>query len=361
VRALLTPVRLALLGLLALGVAFLLFVAFYPTDDTYIFLPDRARPVDPLVDVQGERPHGDGGGIYFVDILVRRATLLERWFPSIREGSQLVPAAAVNPTGVSEAVRREGSLREMTRSQRIAAAVSLRELGYKVRTEARGALVDLVAPGRPAARVLHPGDVIVAVDGQPVRSPDDLRRLIAKAGVGRPARLTVRRGSDVRRFTVRPVRGEDGRPVIGVLAEEDVDIRLPRRVQIDAGGIGGPSAGLAFALDVLEELGRDVDRGHKVAVTGELGLDGSVRPIGGVRQKTIGARRAGVDLFIVPAGDNAREARRYAHGLRIVPVRSFQQALRVLATLRRKPEKPAQETLSNLPEIATFSLTRPLA
>ena len=360
-RALVTPVRVALLGLLALAVAFALFVALYPMDDTYIFLPDRARPVDPLVDVQGARPDDDGGGIYFVDILVRKATLLERWFPSIREGSQLVPAAAVNPTGVSEAVRRAGSLREMTRSQQIAAAVALRELGYTVRTNARGALIDLVAPNRPAAKVLHPGDVITAVNGRRVRTPADLRRLIGRSGVGRPVRLTVQRGTKVLRPTVRPVRGEDGRPVIGVLAEEDVDIRLPRRVRIDAGEIGGPSAGLAFALDVLEELGRDVDRGHKVAVTGELGLDGSVHPIGGVRQKTFGARRAGVDLFLVPAGENAREARRYARGLRIVPVRSFQQALRALATLRRNPEKPAHEAFSNLPEIATFSLTRPLA
>ena len=104
-------------------------------------------------------------------------------------------------------------------------------------------------------------------------------------------------------------------------------------VSIDANGVGGPSAGLAFALDVMEELGRNVDGGHKIAATGEIFLDGPVGPIGGVKQKTIGARRAGVDAFLVPAGDNAREARKYAHGLRIIPVKSFQQALRALATL----------------------------
>ena len=97
--------------------------------------------------------------------------------------------------------------------------------------------------------------------------------------------------------------------------------------------MGGPSAGLAFALDVLEELGRNVDGGHRIAATGEIFLNGSVGPIGGIKQKTIGARHAGVDAFLVPAGDNAREARKYAHGLRIIPVKSFQQALRALATL----------------------------
>jgi PDZ domain-containing protein len=96
--------------------------------------------------------------------------------------------------------------------------------------------------------------------------------------------------------------------------------------------VGGPSAGLPFALDVMEELGRDVDHGRKVAATGELALDGTVLPVGGLKQKTIGARKAGVDIFLVPAGENAEEARRYAGGLRIVPVHSFRQALSALQT-----------------------------
>jgi len=97
--------------------------------------------------------------------------------------------------------------------------------------------------------------------------------------------------------------------------------------------VGGPSAGLPFALDVYEQLGHRIDKGLKIAATGELDLDGSVGPIGGVKQKTFGARAAGVDVFLVPAGDNAVEARRYAGGLRIIPVESFQQALHALATL----------------------------
>ena len=109
---------------------------------------------------------------------------------------------------------------------------------------------------------------------------------------------------------------------------------LPLDVQIDAGGVGGPSAGLAFALDILEELGRNVVHGKKVAATGEILPNGAVGPIGGIKQKTIGARQAHVDAFLVPAGENARDAKRYAHGLRIIPVESFSQALRALATVR---------------------------
>ena len=120
--------------------------------------------------------------------------------------------------------------------------------------------------------------------------------------------------------------------MIGVLVEPAADIRLPIDVSIDAGNIGGPSAGLAFALDVMEKLGKDVDHGNKIAATGELALDGSVLQIGGIKQKTIGARAAGVDAFLVPV-DNAAEAREHADGLRIVPVTTVSQAVKALAKL----------------------------
>ncbi|MGH2922273.1 MAG: S16 family serine protease, partial [Gaiellaceae bacterium] len=86
------------------------------------------------------------------------------------------------------------------------------------------------------------------------------------------------------------------------------------------------------------ELGRDVDRGYKVAASGQLNLDGTVGGVGGIKQKTIGARRADADVFLVP-GDNAREARRHAGGLRVIPVKSFRQALRALATLPPRREE----------------------
>jgi len=128
---------------------------------------------------------------------------------------------------------------------------------------------------------------------------------------------------------------QQGKPVIGVLVRQAADIHLPFSVGIDAGNVGGPSAGLAFALEVLEDLGRDVDHGYRVAATGEIQLDGSVGPIGGIVQKTIGVRHSGIDVFLVPV-DNAPLARQHAGRLRVIPVSNFQQALHVLATLRRK-------------------------
>ncbi|HEY6029612.1 MAG TPA: S16 family serine protease, partial [Gaiellaceae bacterium] len=176
------------------------------------------------------------------------------------------------------------------------------------------------------------------VDGKPVRTPTDLRRLVTARPVGTALRLALRSGSATRTVTVKTTTSR-GRTVVGVVVEQAVDVKLPVAVRINSGAIGGPSAGLAFALDVMEELGRDVDRGHRVAATGEIALDGTVLPVGGLKQKTIGARRAHVELFLVPAGDNATVARRYAGGLRVVAVKSFRQALSALATLPVKQKQ----------------------
>jgi PDZ domain-containing protein len=332
VKRLFTPARLGLLALLVFGVALYAYVA--PSDE-YIYLPDRARPLAPLVVVPDERRSTDGGGIYFVTVDVRRATKLEERFPGLRDGATLVPESSVRPPCVSEEEGRRGAMSEMERSQRIAAAVALRELGYRTPHRRRGALVVQVMCDVPASGRLRSGDVLTATDGRPVRSPDDLRRLIGLHRPGESVRLRVRRGNRTHEIALRTIGAPDrpGRPIIGVIVAQEVRIRLPVAVKIDLGSVGGPSAGLAFGLDLLEELGRDVDRGYRVAATGELALDGAVLPVGGLKQKTIGARRADVDVFVVPAGENAEEARRYAEDLRIVPVRSFQQALRRLATL----------------------------
>ena len=330
-----TPVRLVAAGLVLLTVAAVLYIA---PSDRYIFLPDRARAVAPLVDVQGEKPDRDGGGIYYVAVDVRKASWLERLIPGIRDGSTLVPVSAVRAPGESDVAHRRAELRSMARSQDVAAAVALRALGYRVVVRSNGTLVAGVAPDGPSRGKLQPEDVIVGVNGAPVRSPAELRRVLRTYGPGVTVRLAVRRGDKVRQIRVRTIADPRtrSRAIIGILVEDAAEIKLPLSVHINLGQVGGPSAGLAFALDVAEELGHDVDHGRKIAATGELRLDGSVGAVGGIKQKTIGARKAGAEIFVVPAGDNAVEARRYAGSLRIVPVNSFRQALRELATVRRE-------------------------
>ena len=320
-----------LLGAILIGVAAVLYLA---PSDKYIFLPSQARPLAPLVKAEGERRDRDGGGIYYVAVDVRRASILEEAIPGLHDGATLVPKDQVRPPGVDERARRQSELQEMSRSQKYAAAVALRELGKNVKVTTRGALIEAVGGEYPAEGKLRPGDVVVAVDGAQVRGAADLTEQMAKKRPGDDVLLRVRRDGKTSDVTVTTVPNprDSKRAFLGVVISDDAEVKLPIKVDFNLGNVGGPSAGLAFALDLQEELGRDIDRGRRIAATGEITLDGQVRPIGGVKQKTIAARQSGMDLFLVP-GENAAEARRYADGLQIVSVESFQQALQKLATL----------------------------
>jgi PDZ domain-containing protein len=307
----------------------------YPSD-TYLLLPDKAHPAAAVVSVKRARPDRDSGGIYFLDVIERKATLLENWFHVIvPDGAAFVPASEIQPPGVSQSQNQQFELQEMATSQQIAAAVALRELGYKVAVSEGGALIVAIGPGTPAEGKLVPGDVIVSVDGQRVRTTDRARALLRRRRPGAPVSLGIRNRSGLRTVVLKTIAdpSDPSVPIVGILIEQAAHIELPFRVTIDTGNIGGPSAGLAFALEVMEKLGRDVDRGHKVAATGEIFLDGQVGPIGGARQKAIGARQSGVDILLVPAGDNAAVARKYAGRVRVIPVETFRQALHVLATV----------------------------
>jgi Lon-like protease len=328
-----SPGRLAASGLFLLAAAaFVLWLA--PASGYDIRLVDPAHPADPLVGVPGEKRNHRPGPVYFVDVREREARLLERVFPFVRaDGSSLVKAPPI-PSAVEQQI----GVQDMLQSQKVAAVVALQHLGYKVGARSDGVTIVLVDPRAPAAKVLRTGDVILSADGQKVTSVVRLRAVLAKRRPGDRVRITYRREGKVRSTTIKTIADpqDPSRALVGVSARDALHVTLPVKIKIDAGGVGGPSAGLAFALDILQELGRDVTHGHKVAATGELGLDGAVGPIGGVKQKTLGVRRAGVDVFLVPAGENAREARRYADGLRIIPVKNFPQALRALATLPRE-------------------------
>jgi PDZ domain-containing protein len=319
------------LGLLGLVAALVLW--WLPADD-FLFVPDRAKPLADKVEVEGGKANAEGD-VYYVDLFVRRIRLLEQLLPFTRpEGSTLVSEEILSPTGESDAERNRQNAADMVRSEETAAVVALRELGYDVVATPRGVLVTTVSPDVPAAAKLDPGDVIVAVDGTPVRTPAELRAEIGRRKPGDAVRLTLRRGEKAVEVTVRTIASPEdpSKAIVGILVDQDAKIQLPFDVDIDLGRVGGPSAGLPFALEIARQLGRDVTHGCRIAATGALALDGTVIPIGGVKQKTIGARRADVDYFLVPAGENAEDAEENAGGLEVIPVESFQQALQALAT-----------------------------
>ncbi len=328
-----TPGRLFAAGIVLLAVFLGLLTL---QSDEYIFLPDKAHPVAPLVTVQGGHDPTKGG-IYFVDVVVRKATLLEELLGGLHQGADLYPASAINPPGVGDKQRRAIDVQDMRLSQEVAAAVALKAAGMKVDLRPVGVRVITVELHAPATGKLEPDDVIVAVDGHRVRDPHQLVTVMKAHRIGDTVAFTIRRGNQTFVKRLRTVSSHEPapRPIIGILPETAYDIHLPIPVRIDAGNVGGPSAGVAFALDVLEELGKNIAHGNKIAATGEINPDGSIGPIGGIKQKTIGAREAHVDAFLVP-GDNAPEARKYADGLRIISVETFPQALRALATLPPK-------------------------
>ncbi|HEY7178721.1 MAG TPA: PDZ domain-containing protein [Gaiella sp.] len=331
------PLSLLLAGGTLLAVV--VFAAATLSSGDFLFIPDTAQPVATKVTVEGGKEPADGGGIYFVDVSLRKARWLERLLPFLQpEGSSLVPQHAVTAPGESFADRRVQARAEMDRSERVAAAVALKAAGYPVQATPTGVLVEAVAIDAPAATALRSGDVILKAAGRPVRTVAQLRAALGSLEPGDTVGLRLRRDGQtlVRSVKTIPSPAQPGRAIVGIDVSEDARITLPRKVQIDLGDVGGPSAGLPFALQVYQELGKDVDRGLRVAATGEIQLDGSVTPVGGLEQKTIGVRRAKADVFLVPAGENAETARRYAGGLRIIPVESFRQALQALKTLARK-------------------------
>ena len=331
------PRWLALSGAALLAVVVLL-AATVPAGD-YLYVPNGAHPVATKVAVQGKQDPGGPGGIYYVDVTVRKVRWLERLLPFLRpDGASLVPAHAVTAPGESFRERVAEARVEMARSEEVAAAVALRAGGLDVTTTPRGVLVEAVAVDVPAAKVLDGGDVIVSAAGKQTLTVGELRRATASVRPGGALALRLRRdGKTLDRSVTTVAAPDDARKaIIGIRVAQDARIRLPLKVDIDLGNVGGPSAGLPFALQIYQELGNDVDGGNRVAATGEIELDGSVGSVGGIKQKTYGVRSSGADVFLVPAGENAATARRYAGGLRIIPVESFEQALHALETLPPK-------------------------
>ena len=318
-------------------VAVVIVAAMFSSGD-YLYVPNGAHAVADKVDVEGATDPAGGGGIYYVDVTVERATWLERLVPFIRpEGASLVPAHAVTAPGDVQAAARggtggDGSVGADRRCRR-----SSRRGPWR-RGDPRGVLVESVAVDVPAARTLESGDVIVEAAGREVLTTDALRRAVGSLAPGDEVPLRLRRDGKVLQRKVRTVSdpGNDERAIIGIRVSQDAAIDLPVDVEIDLGGVGGPSAGLPFALEIYQAVGNDVDHGYDVAATGEIELDGRVASVGAIKQKTYGVRSAGADVFLVPAGENAATARRYAGSLRIIPVESFQQALRALQTLPQK-------------------------
>jgi PDZ domain-containing protein len=308
----------------------------------YSIAPGSARDVDARIRVAAPGPYfPPDGKVLFVTVSVGPTDnvyeAVRGWLdPAI----DVLPEEQVIPKGTSREQYNEQNVQAIVDSKETAQYVALTRLGYTVPEHGEGALVREVRTDlNPAVSVLRVGDVVTEADGRPVTLADDLVAVIAGHRPGERVQLVAApagRPGERRRLDVVLGTRDDGSAVLGVALETyRRRFDFPFRVEIDSGQVGGPSAGLAFTLALLDVLTPgELTGGVPVAATGTIDRDGRVGPVGGVAQKTIAVKRAGAKLFIVPSEEYAEAKAKAGSGLRVEKADTLDDALRALARLK---------------------------
>jgi Lon-like protease len=315
--------------------------------------PGTAQSVERVVKIDGAQTFPHRGRLLLLTVSVSRDrpnafAVLSGW---LDENTDVVPEDEVLQGKSREEDLRLNKL-EMADSQMTAKRVALERLGYPVPVTGTGAAATGVQKASPADGKLEIGDVITAVDGQPVTLSEQVGPIVRSRAPGQPVTFTVdRNGAPVEvMVATRAAKGGicPGTAQVGVTTRtRNENFEFPVDVKIDTGKISGPSAGLAFTLTIIDELTPgDLTAGKKVAVTGTIEPGGAVGPIGGVEQKAVTADQAGARLFLVPMAE-LKDARAHAGDMKVVGIRTLDDALTELtkfggeATLPPPPPSPA--------------------
>jgi Lon-like protease len=279
----------------------------------------------PLLSVDGASTYPTDGTLDFTTVSVDggpgvKVTVFDVGRAWLSDAEEVLQEEQVFPPDADEKQVAEEGAAEMAGSQTIATATALRALGRDV---PQTVVVATVPEGSPSEGVLEPDDVLVSIDGAPVTTADAVRAAVQKHGADESVPVVVRRDGREQTVTVRTAESA-GRTVIGVSLRLDYD--LPVDVTLNTGRVGGPSAGLMFGLAIYDVLtpGK-LNGGKDVAGTGTLADDGTVGPIGGIRQKVVGARRAGAEFFLSPAQNCAELKGAVPDGLTVFRVASFDE------------------------------------
>jgi Lon-like protease len=298
----------------------------------------------PIVQISGHRTYPTNGHLNMVTVSYIGGpgaqppfnifAALNAW---LTPHNAVVPQVELFPTGESQQEVIKQDTQEMADSQQTAQAAALCQLGIKF------GVIETVAStvkGLPAYGVIHAGDEIVAVDGKPITCRVSAGNLIKSKPVGQPAVLTIKRSGKIRKITLRTASYQ-GQPVIGVNLIESFAFPFP--IKISIGNVGGPSAGMMFALAIIDKLTPDNLAGGKfIAGTGELDPNlTSIDPIGGIQQKMAAARAAGATIFLTPAANCANTAGAVPAGLRLVKVSTLSGAIAALEALKAGKPVPA--------------------
>lgn len=306
-------------------------------------VPGSARDTEPLLAVDGIDEYPSDGELLLLTVRFRtRPNLWEYLWLRMDDDAQVVPEENIFGDRTPEE-NREFNLELMNDSKRVAVAVALEQLGYDA-VRADAVVVQQIEAGEAADGILQPGDSVLAIDGEPTPDTETLVEILGSHVAGDEIDLLVEPFGAEDTKDVQVVLGDHPeKPGTGFLGIRPAD-RLKFNdefdflVEIDSGSVGGPSAGLAFTLAVLDQLTEgELTGGRNVAVTGTINAAGQVGAVGGALQKTAVVRDLGVDTFIVPEALGEAEltemVERADGEIEIIPVATVEEALDALAGL----------------------------
>jgi Lon-like protease len=322
------PIRI--LALAALCV--LAFGAAYVRLPYYAEGPGPAREVQPMIDVGDEPRYDSSGKLIMTTVSFYPVTGLQALRAWLDSTLRVVGEDVIYPSDVDPQLEEQRSRSEMDQSKIDATVVVLRELAGYPKEHGDGALIQGTAPDCPAFNRLFSGDLILAVDGTDITTRRQADRAIDAVPVDEPVTFTVRAAGETHDVKVTRARclDESPDPLLGISIVQ----AFPFPVEISSGDVGGPSAGLMFALGLYDILTPgDLTGGRTIAGTGVIYADGNVAPIGGITDKVVAAERVGATVFLVPA-DNMAELKGVGTGaMRLISVSSFDEALAALQGL----------------------------
>ena len=309
----------------------------------YVTMPGTAEPLRPLVEVEGG--YKEKGKFMLTTVRMGQANLFSFVFAHMSKYNELYRIDEVRQQDENDEEYTYRQLKMMENSKETAIAVAYKKANKPVSYRNKGVYVLYVVDNMPAAKYLKSGDQLVAIDGRRIDEADEFIQYVSEKKKGERVHLTYKRLGKERKATLAlaPFPNEKNRIGLGVSVMTDRDIVTDPPVHIESDDIGGPSAGLMFALEVYNQLvPEDLTKGYDIAGTGTINIDGEVGPIGGISQKVIAAHRAGADIFFAPnergaKHSNYKEAVKTAKDIgtkmKIVPVDTFDDAVQFLQKL----------------------------
>ncbi|MFH9547570.1 PDZ domain-containing protein [Streptomyces sp. NPDC051445] len=305
---------------------------------------------EPVLQISGRRTYTTSGHLNMTTVRVTsadyRMNLVEAVYGWLAHDNKVVPHDTLYPDGKTEEQSTQENAEEFSQSQESAKVAALKELNVPVSS---WVIVSTVVKGSPAEGRLHAGDVIKAVDGAAVKQPGDVAKLVTRHKPGdkvvfrivpakeqAAAEKANKAATKTQDVTITTATSDDSgakRAIVGISA--GTDHTFPFTIDIKLADVGGPSAGLMFALGIYDKLTPGSLTGGKfVAGTGTIDDAGKVGPIGGIEMKTVGARSQGAQYFLTPAENCAAAAKDTPSGLRLVKVNTIDDALTALGDIR---------------------------